>query len=215
MSSGQKYVRLADRLARGCQVDINSGWSIAGLDVVEYPDEGTLAETFVKTALSRGVLEYASRAEFDEVMEERNRNFHEEAGIDVERPKVEGYLQEGHLAGLHEESRRKLEASRGLGGGALSYKNDLARRQRLVDAAKELDDLGDDENPDEVEQPEPHSELSRENVGGDPEKGGAREELGEGTGDDEDGDDAPKSERKAPAKKSKAKAKKKAESKSS
>lgn len=68
-----KYVRLSPRLSRGCLVDLNSGFSISGLDVVETPDrkKSPLAGRFIKSKLNQGVLEPASKAEYEEVEETR------------------------------------------------------------------------------------------------------------------------------------------------
>lgn len=190
-----KYVRLADRLANGCCVDISSGWSIAGLDVVEVPTENTVAQEFVRINLQRGVLEPASRAEFEEVMEQGSRDLLAEAGIEVERHKIEGFYQEAHVVGLADEERRRIMAARGLGGGQLNYKDDVKRRQMLVEAQEQLDDLDDDETLDSVEQPDPVSSVSRNLVGGDPEKSGEDpadvDAATGGKGRSEEGDDTP------------------------
>lgn len=199
-----KYVRLADRLANGCCVDINSGWSIAGLDVVEVPENHAGAQEFVRINLQRGVLEPASLAEFEEVMEQGSRDLLAEAGIEVAPHKIEGFYQEAHVVGLADEERRRIMAARGLGGGQMNYKDDVKRRQLLIEAQSQLDDLGDDEPQDDVEQPEPVSSVSRVLVGGDPEKSGEdadevdEDTDGEGRSEDDDDEDVTED---APAKK--------------
>lgn len=64
-----KFVRLAEHLADSTIVDIagGSGWSIAGRDVQEFPEEDQQAARFVRSRLVQGLLESAGRAEFDEV----------------------------------------------------------------------------------------------------------------------------------------------------
>jgi hypothetical protein len=70
MASDPSYVRLARRLTRGIQADLQTGWSIAGLDVKEFPADDKAAAKYVRNALRNGRLEAASKAEFDVVQEE-------------------------------------------------------------------------------------------------------------------------------------------------
>lgn len=66
-SDNPKYVRLASRLSRGMQADVQgSGWSIAGLDVRGFPEDFQAAR-YVRGLLNSGVLEPASKSEWDEV----------------------------------------------------------------------------------------------------------------------------------------------------
>lgn len=70
-ASAPSYVRLNDRLARGCLADVggNSGWSISGADVQEYPED-PLAQRFVRNQIRQGNLEEASRAEYEAIHED-------------------------------------------------------------------------------------------------------------------------------------------------
>ncbi len=60
-----KYVRLREGITSLADVG-GSGWSITGNNVKEYP-EGEAAEAFVKSKLRANILEWAGKAEFDEV----------------------------------------------------------------------------------------------------------------------------------------------------
>lgn len=66
MPNDPSYVRLANRLTRGMVADVETGWSIAGLDVRRFP-EGKQAARFVRLQLREGKLEPASKAEWEEV----------------------------------------------------------------------------------------------------------------------------------------------------
>lgn len=148
-----KYVRLADRMARSTQVDIESGWSIAGLDVREFPgDDQPYAQRYVRDAIRRGTIEGCSKAEFDEVYGEdgSNLNFYERAGVTVKGPEIEGHYQEAHVVGMADTERLRIESARGLGGGGLSYKDDKVRRAALMERQKRLESFGDLDNPDEA-----------------------------------------------------------------
>lgn len=71
MARTPAYVRLADRLCLGMQVDIESGWGISGFDVRHFPDEeeNPVAHAWAKRQLQLGNLEEAGKAEWDEVHE--------------------------------------------------------------------------------------------------------------------------------------------------
>jgi hypothetical protein len=120
-------------------VDIRSGWSIAGLDVREFPsDDEPLAQTFVRAALRRGVIEGCSKAEYDEVMGADN-DFLAQAGIEVTPVQVQGHYQEAHVSGAADARRRQIEASRGLASQGLSYKDDKVRRAALLKQQAKID----------------------------------------------------------------------------
>lgn len=148
------YVRLVDRLVRGCRVDIRSGWSIAGLDVREFPDDNLpLAQTFVRDELRRGNLEPCSRAEYEEA-NQGDSDLLAEAGVKLVPAEVKGYYQEAHVSGLAQQRRLELEAKRGLGSRGISYKDDKVRRAALLKrqadiaaaAAARGDELDDDDD---------------------------------------------------------------------
>lgn len=64
-----KYVRLASRLSRRIVADVMvSGWSISGLDVQKFPEDKNAAK-FVRKLLGDGILEPASHAEYEEVID--------------------------------------------------------------------------------------------------------------------------------------------------
>lgn len=141
MANDPQYVRLVDRMARSTQVDLNSGWGIAGLDVKEFPEEDQLAAAYVRDAIRRGTIEPCSRAEFDEVNgDEGDFDFLSQIGVEVEPIKVEGHFQEGHIAALAEEKRHQLESARGLSSGGASFGDEKVRKAALLRAQKALDE---------------------------------------------------------------------------
>ena len=154
------YVRLVDRLARGCQVDLESGWSIAGMDVMEFPDEDQpLAVAFVRNALARGVLEGCSKAEYEEVMEQ-DRDYLAAAGVTVNPPEIEGHYNESHVVQAAEQHRRQLEAARGFSAsGGLSYRDDTVRRKRIAAHQYALEHPDEDEASDDDLRSEADSEV--------------------------------------------------------
>lgn len=65
-TTAPKYVRLAQHMLLGCQVDINTGWGISGRDVQEVPDDPDI-QAYVRFGINRGIFEEASAAEYEEV----------------------------------------------------------------------------------------------------------------------------------------------------
>lgn len=150
-----QYVRLAKRLEKGIVADLDSGWSIAGLDVRQVPakEDNPLAAKFVKKALADGRLEAASKAEWDEVHDTEA----------VEREAVEGRKRAGHVnsqeAHIQREAakqNRKISESREGSGSKKSSKKKKNKRARAeeepddddLDTTTDDDNDGDDENDD-------------------------------------------------------------------
>lgn len=146
------YVRLSTRLSSGIVADLDSGWSIAGLDVRKAPDKETdpRAAKFVKKALGDGRLEPASKVEWDEV--------HDNEG--VEREALEGRkragvvnMQEAHIQREAEASRKRIAEARNGGEGSgkkkKSKKAKAAARKRA--AADEADTDTDTEDDDDID----------------------------------------------------------------
>lgn len=107
MANDPQFVRLNDNLAdHGSLADVTgSGWSIGGMDVQEFPEEEEAA-VYVRQKLRLGVLEPASRAEFDEAHPE-------EEEIEVERKMVvEIPHQEGRLHREVQQGRRRMQEAR-------------------------------------------------------------------------------------------------------
>lgn len=111
MANDPSYVRLANRLSLQVIADISefgSGWSISGLDVKEFPED-TEAARYVRLKVGQGVLETATRAEFEEVQDD------EEAANVVARfsdPNAPMPWQEADVQEVHARKRRQLEANR-------------------------------------------------------------------------------------------------------
>lgn len=80
-----QFVRLPDELYLGIVADLETGWSIAGLDIKPSPtDESSPEYKFVQTALRQGKLEPASQGEWDFLQE------HHERVIDLATPVAAG-----------------------------------------------------------------------------------------------------------------------------
>lgn len=182
-----KYVRLVDRMARSTQVDLNSGWSIAGLDVKEFPSDPR-AQAYVKDAIRRGTVEACSRSEYDEV-NEGDHDFLSQANVEVKPLQVEGAFQEGHVAALAEARRHQIEAARGLSSTGSSYGDDRLRRKALLAAQKRAEQgeaLADDDeeaqgqvDPDEAAEERAKVAEEQEKAAG--KARGSRSRAGAGT----------------------------------
>lgn len=107
--SDPKYVRLREDLAGGICADIYSGWSIAGYDVLAFPTDQLPAE-FVQGKLRAGILESASKAEFDEVQESDKRS--QEAAQPAVTVEVVTPHQEHRIQAEAKSSREKLQKLR-------------------------------------------------------------------------------------------------------
>lgn len=138
MANDPQYVRLVDRMARSTQVDLNSGWSIAGLDVKEFPED-ELAQDYVRSAIRRGTLEPCGQSEYDAV-NDNDLDFLSKAGISVKEVEIEGHFQEGHIAALAEDTRHRIESSRGLTSSGASFGDEKVRKAALLRAQQQLDD---------------------------------------------------------------------------
>lgn len=138
MANDPQFVRLVDRMARSTQVDLNSGWSIAGLDVKEFPED-ELAQDYVRSAIRRGTLEPCGQSEYDAV-NDHDLDFLGKAGITVKEVEIEGHFQEGHIAALAEDTRHRIESSRGLTSSGASFGDEKVRKAALLRAQQQLDD---------------------------------------------------------------------------
>jgi hypothetical protein len=132
-----KYVRLADHLTRGMRADLNSGFSIAGFDVVEMPDKEEEPEQykFVRSEIASGRLEQASKAEYEEV----HPDLYADLGVEVERPalvvQAAPAVQETHIQAAAAKGARKVRAARAeVSEDALEA--DEARREAAIAAQK-------------------------------------------------------------------------------
>lgn len=121
-----QYVRLATRLSRGMVCDVmGSGWSISGLDVRKFP-KGNVAQRFVRSKLNAGVLEPASKGEWEEAHDDalekevlaQNPDYRERASA-VQESRVQLVAQEaqerlasGRDADLDAEEEERREAQR-------------------------------------------------------------------------------------------------------
>lgn len=111
MAKDPKYVRLCDRLAfNGSWTDIESGFSIGGLDVQEFPsDDKPRQKVAVQKALRQGILEEASKEEFDKIHGEAAPEQTVEYRQIVEVPFQEQQIRDKN-ANQHVEVRAAREA---------------------------------------------------------------------------------------------------------
>jgi len=107
------FVRLNRRLTGQIIADLNSGFSVSGMAVVPYPDAVKQPEqaAYARSALNRGVLEEASRAEYEE-QQEVNQEL-SKAGFfsDAHKEDVLSY-QEHLVVERQKEARARVEAKR-------------------------------------------------------------------------------------------------------
>jgi hypothetical protein len=131
------YVRLPNRLIRGCVVDLNSGWSLSGLDVAQFPsDRYPAAQEFVRRAIRDGRLEEAASEEYDKVHGD-HMDLLSETGVETVPLHVQATWQAAQHHQLADEIRYDLEGDRGFGSGAAgNYEADQKRREELIAASK-------------------------------------------------------------------------------
>lgn len=145
MANDPKYVRLNDRLSRSVLVDVETHWGISGMDVQEFPGkELPRAQAFVRDALRRGLLEGASKAEYDEI-----QDVHQELAAavpdaptsDYERQVIRAH-QEAQLQKTSRSLQRRVTAARYGTDEDVdpAYSADKARRERLAARAEDLDE---------------------------------------------------------------------------
>lgn len=111
MPNDPSYVRLANRLSLQMVADISefgSGWSISGLDVKEFPEDIDAAR-YVRLKLGQGVLEPATKAEFEEIHDEDDAL---EVVARYRDPSQPHPWQEAEVQRVHAERRRQIESKR-------------------------------------------------------------------------------------------------------
>lgn len=110
MADDPKYVRLATRLSRGMVCDVQgSGWSISGLDVRKFP-EGNVAARFVRSRLNAGLLEPASKSEWEEA---HDTSLEEEVlSQNPDYRTTASAVQEGRVQRAAREAQEKLASGR-------------------------------------------------------------------------------------------------------
>jgi hypothetical protein len=135
--SEAKYVRLADHLTRGMRADLNSGFSLTGLNVLPMPDKDAQprAYDYVRRELAAGRMEAASKAEFDEV----HPDVHKDLGVRVVREvkQVGSGLQESEIQAHATKARQGIK--RAQDDGSLSeeaLEADEERRKQALKAQK-------------------------------------------------------------------------------
>jgi hypothetical protein len=155
MPNDPSFVRLANRLALQMVADVTggSGWSIAGLDVKEFPEDEDQA-AYVRVQLGRGVLEVATQSEYDEVHEEDEAAEVVARFSDPTKPKP---WQEAEVQAVHAKKRRSLEESRESDEDELSDEEEDDQRRAAI--AEEQDELG-------LNTDDPEEQVSRVRSGG-------------------------------------------------
>lgn len=140
MARTPSYVRLADRLCLGMQVDIESGWGISGFDVRAFPDEeeNPVAHAWAKRQLQLGNLEEAGKAEWDEVHEV------DVAGTDG----VERVILVDADKGIPENKLREQIRST---GQTLQKRRQLRADEAMDDELDALEDEATDDDDDYVD----------------------------------------------------------------
>lgn len=140
MAKDPGHVRLAERLNDRVLADVNSGWSISGLDVKEFPDPSKYpnAARFVRDKLKRGALEPASKAEYEEVEE----SYEESRERFSERLETLAALGLGHKVdvAVHQEGRIQEEARQ---------RREAILEKRAKEGAENEDERGAADHDDE------------------------------------------------------------------
>lgn len=169
MSSDPQYVRLASRVSNGTQVDLNTGWSISGMDVKPFPSDNTAAAAFVRSRMQRNILEPASAAEYEDVQEGRElisqadearraasatRTLARALGL----PQGTTGIQEAQIREAAKATRASLEAARG-DDGPESVQANRDRRLKLIEERNSGSNAADD-NQDEDALPDDLSTLT-------------------------------------------------------
>lgn len=133
MATDPKYVRLSNALQGGIICDVHgSGWSIAGFDVKEFPEDKNEAR-YVRSKVNAGLLEPASKAEYDEAQGG-------DLAAEVARQQKAGVHQEGKLQEAAAKGTAKLAETLGISEEELleAYlAADAADRQERLDEAEE------------------------------------------------------------------------------
>lgn len=139
------YVKLPERAWSGMMADLETGWSISGLDVKEFPDseeEGDEA-AFVRSALRYGNLEAATAAEYEAV-----QSAHEAVAKVAPDPKAEiGQQSPWNEAAIQKASRRersKLLRKR-FGADTEEGAREAARREAAQAEAGQYGEMSKDE----------------------------------------------------------------------
>lgn len=170
MATDPQYVRLSTQLQEGIVCDVQgSGWSIAGYDVKKFPEKKEEAR-FVRSKLNAGMLESASKAEYDEAKGE-------DLAAEVARQAKAGVHQEGKLQEVAAEVTAKLADKLGVSQEALMeayLEADAEDRQARLDEAEEAGLNTDD--PEE-QKARTRGQVPAKKAGG--KKGAAKKEEAE------------------------------------
>lgn len=115
MAENPSYVKL--RYGVDMQADLDNDWSITGNDVKEFPKDSP-AEDFVRQKLALGVLEAATKAEFEDA---------KEGDAELPQPVLVG----GGVTVFHQEAKIQADAAK-------------ARSKREAKRAKEAEGAAED-----------------------------------------------------------------------
>lgn len=160
-TNAPEFVRLADHMVHGLVVDMESGWSISGYDVKEFPEDREQGR-FVKKAINAGKLEPATQAEYDEahpeVEEDDDTRQAENFVRLVNAAQGRGGTQEHVLRARESGQATKLRAARARAKAEeegydidddadeadIDYASDQQRREALISDAEDDGLLTDD-----------------------------------------------------------------------
>lgn len=136
------HVQLCTRLTRSLIVDMQSHWSLAGLDVKEFPsDSYPQAQDYVRTQLARGVLEGTDQAAFDSI-DRLDLDHLKNSGVQVNPVQVQGTYQEAQVIAHAEAARHQIEAERFGDASNMSYQEDTIRREAILAQQRHIDGIG-------------------------------------------------------------------------
>lgn len=164
--SKPEYVRLADHMVHGLVVDMETGWSISGYDVVPYPEEADQGK-FVRQKINAGIVEPATAAEYEAAhpAEDEDEQASEAARL-VELVKAAagrgGGQQEHKMRAKHQGSHAAIQRQRNIArlreqgveidddeaadqaDAEIEFAVDQARREAIAEDAADNDETNDD-----------------------------------------------------------------------
>jgi hypothetical protein len=157
-TNAPEFIRLADHMVHGLVVDMETGWSISGYDVQEFPEAREQAR-FVKRQINAGIIEPATQAEFDEAHPESEES-EEERDAErmvrlVQAAQGRGGTQEHVLRERESRGAASLQRARAKAKAEeegydvddaddIDYAVDKQRREAII-AEQEEDGLTDDD----------------------------------------------------------------------
>jgi hypothetical protein len=170
MANDPSYVRLATRLQNGIVCDVDgSGWSIAGLDVRKFPEDKQAAR-YVRAKLNAGLLEPASKAEWEDAHDDAVEQEVLRQAPDY-REKASA-VQEGQIQRVAREARQRIEEKLGVDADAEFEEQLAADAEDREERLREQEEAG--LNTDDPEEQKARTTGQKPRKSGGKKKGGKK-----------------------------------------